>query len=137
MLKLHKQIKKLDDSIDLSAQNASRKVNVTNGDLASVYEARAYLKVRTKIRTRLRKMADQKREMTSTANGREAFQDFEAGYNLAYEVDGDIYYALLENTAVFFWKPETLEKVEKLLLEVGEDVVKTVNLIEINKIHES
>ena len=137
MLKLHKQIKKLDDSIDLSAQNASRKVNVTNGDLASVYEARAYLKVRTKIRTRLRKMADQKKEMSSSSNGRESFQDFQAGYNLAYEVDGDVYYVILERTAVFFWKPETLEQVKELLLTTAAEVERAVNMIDINEIHES
>ena len=129
MLKLHEQIKKLDDSLDLSVNNARRK--------KKVYEEKAYAKVRTKMRTRLRKMADQKKEMSSSSNGRESFQDFQAGYNLAYEVDGDVYYVLLERTAVFFWKPETLEQVKELLLTTAAEVERAVNMIDINEIHES
>lgn len=129
MLKLHEQIKKLDDSLDLSVNNSRRK--------KKVYEEKAYAKVRTKMRTRLRKMADQKKEMSSSSNGRESFQDFQAGYNLAYEVDGDVYYVLLERTAVFFWKPETLEQVKELLLTTAAEVERAVNMIDINEIHES
>jgi hypothetical protein len=129
MLKLHEQIKKLDDSLDLSVNNARRK--------KKVYEEKAYAKVRTKMRTRLRKMADQKKEMSSSSNGRESFQDFQAGYNLAYEVDGDVYYVILERTAVFFWKPETLEQVKELLLTTAAEVERAVNMIDINEIHES
>ena len=129
MLKLHEQIKKLDDSLDLSVNNARRK--------KKVYEEKAYAKVRTKMRTRLRKMADQKKEMSSSSNGRESFQDFQAGYNLAYEVDGDVYYVILERTAVFFWKPETLEQVKEWLLTTAAEVERAVNMIDINEIHES
>jgi hypothetical protein len=129
MLKLHEQVKKLDDALDGMVIDARRKKRA--------YEEKAYTKVRTRMRTRLRKMADQKREMTSSSNGRESFQDFQAGYELAYEAVGDVHYVLLERTAAFFWKPETLEQVKGLLLATAAEVDRAINMIDINEIHES
>jgi len=77
-------------------------------------------RARTKIRSKVRKMADHKEDFTSTRNGDRSFEEWQSGFEFAAKLplETEVFYYKFESSgAVFFYKPETLDALRLLVTQ--------------------
>ena len=75
-------------------------------------------KTRTKIRQQLRKIADRKSDYSAERNGKQSFDTWCDGFDFAASVPAGtdvVYFHQMHSDVVFFYKPATIEALEKAL----------------------
>lgn len=122
-LEQHKMLKALEgllEEVEPPRWDSSRELR------ESIVKARNL--ARTKIRNRLRKLADSKSTFTAEKNGTEAFDTWQDGFKYATSLPANtevVYFHRMTADVVFFHKAETIAKLEAALPEF-EKMVKEV-----------
>jgi hypothetical protein len=129
MLRLHDAMDTLNREVD-AAVSKHRGRDSRDSAAEKLFE-----KVRTRLRTSLRKAADQRNSFSGSRNGRVSFlEGFKLGAQLG---DQDILYAVLMDDAVMFWKSESLLRLDALLEKARADFQTAKDTLAVKEVHES
>jgi hypothetical protein len=132
MLRLHDAMDALNREVD-AAVSKHRGRDSRDSAAEKLFE-----KVRTRLRTSLRKAADQRNSFSGSRNGRVSFLDFVEGFKLGAQLgDQDILYAVLMDDAVMFWKSESLLRLDALLEKARADFQTAKDTLAVKEVHES